>query len=272
MKKTIAKIFLSLGLASLLSACFEERIIVNVNKQGAGTIEHASYNNVENMMSGLFSGLGELNSESSSKAKSTNYNDQFFAEKALQMGRGVTVKSWKIAKNTSGFEGYEAIYNYRDINTVSVSTSPGMQNRQGDNSASVDSSALEASHYFTMQNGKLVIHTPEPESEEKQAEASNQLNEAATQQMLAMMGAIFKGARVSVIVNALDPIVTSNARHRDDRQVTLMDVRLDELMSDPKLFTQAQNFNSLDRLQAQAMADKIEGIDVDTQAKIIIQF
>lgn len=266
----IVKILLAFAMLSLTTACFEERIIVNVNKNGSGTIEHASYNNLDNMMGSLFSGLEGANAEQSSVE--SKYTDSFFADKAAAMGAGVSVKNWQLASNSTGFQGYEAVYNFTDINTLSVATSPVNNDQSMGSSAPVDSSALEAYHTFSMNNGRLVIHTPEPESEENQQAAATQLNEAATQQMLAMMGAMFRGARVSVAVNALDPIKSTNAKHHDDSRITLMDVRLDELMSNPTLFTEAQRYSSLNRVEAQALADKIDGIDVDTQAQIIIQF
>lgn len=268
---TSLKLAASVILLSLTSACFEERILVNVDKHGSGTIEHRSYNNLDDLMSSMLGGLGGVDSQSSAQAEESEYNDAFFAAKAREMGEGVSVQSWKLAKNNAGFEGYEAIYRYQDINKLSVATAPGNKQQTND-SAPIDSSALEANHHFTMQNGKLIIHTPEPETEENQEQISNQLNEAATQQMLAMMGAMFRGARVSVDVKALDTIAASNARHRDGNLVTIMDVRIDELMADPKLFTELQQFNSLSREQAQALADQINGIDVDTQAEIVIQF
>lgn len=270
MLKPLIKAIFALALLSLLSACFEERIIVNVNKKGAGTIEHASFNNLDNMMGSLFSGLENAGSEAS--ANEAKYTDAYFADKAAEMGTGVTVQSWRLASNSSGFQGYEAVYDFVDINTLNVATSPVDSDQTARHSTPVDSSALKATHTFSMKNGQLIIHTPEPETEKNQQAVSSQLNQAATQQMLAMMGAMFRGARVSVSINALDPIANTNARHHNDSLVTLMDVRLDELMSNPELFTQAQQYSSLNREEAQALADKIEGIDVDTQAQIIIQF
>lgn len=256
----------------LLSACFEESIVIKVDKSGAGFVEHKSFNNVENLMGSMLAGLEDsLNDGESSSTPESKYNDEYFAAQASKMGGGVSVESWKLATNEKGFQGYEAIYAFADINELRVSTSPGDEDAK-DESAPVDSSALEAEHYFTMSDGKLTIHTPEPETEENQVEMADQANDAMNEQMLDMMAGFLAGARVSVRVEGLDEIKSTNARHFTDNSVTVMDVRIDEMLRDKKLFSEAQNFNALGREEAQVLADQIDGLDVDTQAEIVLEF
>lgn len=264
------KFLLIFLITAVTSACFEESVIVKVDKNGSGVVEHHSYNNVDDMMGAMLSGLGDAKQDTSNK---TEYNDAYFADKAKKMGLGVTVKDWQLASNAQGFKGYKAIYSFTDVNTLSVSTSP-VGDQAKNESAAVDGSALEAEHYFTMKDGRLVIHTPEPETKENQTEMAEQVNvnQAASQQMLAMMGNMFNGARVRIQIEALDSIKDTNAYHREGDRITVMDVRVDELMKDPKLFTEAQKFNALNRADAQLLANKIDGLDVDTQAEIFIQF
>ncbi len=256
-----------LSISLLLSGCFEERVLVQVKKDGSGFVQHKSYNSVGDLMSSMLGGLGD---EASNSGES-EYNDDYFAARAEQMGTGVTVDNWRLASNSAGFKGYEASYKFADINTLTVETAPFKDDGKSEQ-APVDGSALETQHYYTMSDGKLTIHTPEPETEENQQEMANQVDDAAAQQMLALMGSMFRGARVSIEVEALDAIKSTNAKHRNDNRITVMDVRVDQLISDPKLFTELQRFNGLNREEAQALADRIDGIDVDTQAEITIQF
>lgn len=268
----IRQIFRFFSLACLLfslTACFEERIVVKVGKTGAGVVDHRSYNSAQELMSGL---LGEKNIDSeAAESAAPKFDDAYFAKKAQSMGKGVKVKSWKLASNGTKFQGYEAQYTFSDINKLRISTAPSSLQNNID-ASSVDSGALEADHRFTMKNGLLTVHTPEPESEENQEELADQANTTAAQKMLPMMASMFEGARVSVEIEALDKIKKTNAHHRNGDRITIMDVRLDTLISSPEMFIQAQKFKSLGRSEAQALADKIDGLDIDTQAEIKIQF
>lgn len=262
---SLIKPVLLITLCLNLAACFEERVVVSINKDGSGVVTHRSYNNAQPLMAGLLGGAEQTETDGS------QYNDAYFAARAKEMGTGVEVKNWKLANNTLGFPGYEAEYSFSDINTLQVETSPVDEQAKQQNQQ-VDSSALEVQHYFTMQDGELIIHTPEPDTEQNQEQAATQASNAMNQQILSMMGNMLKGARVSIQIEALDKIKSTNARHVDGNLVTIMDVRLDQLLQDPALFERVQNYSALNRAEAQALADQIDGLDVDTQAQIKIQF
>lgn len=273
--KPLSKFTLGLAVLCLTAGCFEERIVVQVNKQGSGVVEHGSYQGGASGLSSLFGGglFGDSgnNQNGDQDSDEQRYDDAFFAQQAQKMGEGVSVKSWQLASNESGFSGYRAYYEFKDINTLNVQTAP-IGDKDDERSAQLDSSALEAEHRFTMQDGKLTVHTPEPESREKQERAAERVNDNSMRQIVGMIGSMFRGARVSIEIEGLDQIKQTNARHHNDNRVTLMDVRLDELISDPDLFNEIQSFSSLNREEAQALADRIDGVDVDTQAEITIQF
>lgn len=252
-----------------LSGCFDEHVLIKVKKDGSGYVERNSYNNFDAMMGGFMAGFEEEGASQPDQME--KYDEAFFNKQAASMGEGVALKEFKLGANASGFKGYQAVYTFEDINKLEIVTEAG--DDESAQASDMDSDALATHHSFSMKDGELIIYTPEPDVEEaEKAQKMSKENEQAAAQMMAMMGAMFRGARVKVEVEALDSIKSTNARHVDGNRITLFDVRLDELMSNPELLTKAQNLNVMSREDAQAAADQIKGIDIDAQAEIKVRF
>jgi len=269
---TIAALFL-FG----LSACIEERIVVKVKKDGSGLVEHYSYNNIEDAMGGLLSGLLEEQGategahEAVDNRLNSEFNDQYFQNFAASMGEGVSVSSYELGSNSSGMKGYHATYAFKDINTMSVKLREELGSDDGQQEQiSNQKDALTQQPDFSMKDGVLRINIPhqyEPLPETASSDA-----DSIPPQMLGMMAAMFQGMRIAVSVEGLDSIKETNGRHQDGNTVVLTDFRMDKVMSDKESLQKMQNFGSLPREEMQALADSIDGIDVDLQEEIVIRF
>jgi len=278
MRRYIGKILFTTFLAFSLSACFEERVIVKVKKDGSGIVEHYSYNNVDDAMGGLLSGL--VDQESLEGAKETieaktkgEFDDAYFEKFASDMGEGVKIENYTLGSNSIGMKGYHATYSFEDINNIAVKMRENLADEGQGQDLSGQKDAITQLPDFSMQDGVLSIKIPHEydASAINSEQAASELDDIPPQ-MLGMMAAMFQGMRVSVSIEGLDAIKETNAHHRDGDTVVLTDIQMDKLVSDLDALKKMGNIETLPREEMQALADATDGMDIDLQEEIIIRF
>ncbi|NIR14348.1 MAG: hypothetical protein GWN86_10540, partial [Desulfobacterales bacterium] len=126
-KERNMKYFVKAALVTLtllaLAGCFQMDMLIKVNPDGSGTIEQTVLMKddfIEQMksMNQAFTPEGEEPEEFSL------LNEEELKQSASTLGKGVKyVKATPIKK--PGFEGYTAIYSYKDINDLNIDQNPG---------------------------------------------------------------------------------------------------------------------------------------------------
>lgn len=277
MKNWLSKFTLAAVLLLGLTACIEERVVVKVKKDGSGFVEHYSYNSMEDAMSGFLSGLSdEQGVEGGAEAIETKlkneYDDKYFADFAREMGEGVTVKQYQLGSNEMGMRGYHATYAFEDINKIAVKMRESLGDEEKGAEVSDQKDALTQVPDFSMQNGVLKIRIPHDYDPNDQVNVSDDGMDDMPPQMLGMMAAMFQGMRIAVSIEGLDDIKETNAIHRSGNTVVLTDFKMDKLMGNMDNLKKMQSFGSLPREEMQALADQLDGMDIDLQEQIVIRF
>lgn len=277
MKNWLSKFTLAAVLLLGLTACIEERVVVKVKKDGSGFVEHYSYNSMEDAMSGFLSGLSdEQGVEGGAEAIETKlkneYDDKYFADFAREMGEGVTVKQYQLGSNEMGMRGYHATYAFEDINKIAVKMRESLGDEEKGAEVSDQKDALTQVPDFSMQNGVLKIRIPHDYDPNDQVSVSDDGMDDMPPQMLGMMAAMFQGMRIAVSIEGLDDIKETNAIHRTGNTVVLTDFKMDKLMGNMDNLKKMQSFGSLPREEMQALADQLDGMDIDLQEQIVIRF
>ena len=275
-----------------LTSCFEQSIVVKVNKDGSGIVHERSYMNdaMGGMMGGLLGGgEGEAPAEPAGPELPSEAELQ---EAAAGMGEGVTFQSVTPGKNQSGWSGYEVVYAFTDINKLKLDmeTLGGAVGPDAEELAEVaageetDAEIIE----FEMADGVLKILTPDPGGslanaggggEEGGAEgAANPLgdldpNDPESAMAMQMMGPMMAGMRMGFFVQGGDPIASTNAKHQSGNLITLV------MMDMGKVFQNPANINALsaldtetDRTKLQELIDGIDGVTADLQEPIVVTF
>ena len=277
MKHWINKIALLTVLLFGLTACIEERVVVKVKKDGSGLVEHYSYNNVEDAMGGFLAGMmDEQGMEGAGdqidKKISNEFDDQYFADFAREMGEGVSVETYELGSNAMGMKGYHATYAFDDINKIAVKMRESMDDDDDGDKVSEQKDALTQKPNFSMTDGVLRIKIPhEFDPDDKPSSAGDDMQNMPPQ-MLGMMAAMFQGMRIAISIEGIDDIKETNAIHRDGNTIVLTDLRMDKLIGNMEGLKKMQTLGSLPRDEMQAMADATDGIDVDLQEQIVIRF
>ncbi len=270
-----------IGLLSLLlTSCFEQSTVIKVNKDGTGIIHTRSYQNTGAVggLGAMFGGGGE---EAADSAAPDLPSDEELQSIAQEMGEGVSVQSVKQSTNKAGWPGHEAIYAFTDISKVKIPLDTQMD-QTGIDTEEVPAEASNIT--FGQQGDVLSIFVPfiskadEEVAATAPAEASeNPFGDTAAggldsmMSMMGMMGPMFKGARMGVFVQIDGELVATNAKHSKGQLITILNADIGKLLSDPKALTDLKGIEAPTREEAQAIADKLDGITADFTEEIKVK-
>ena len=290
MKSPLLKPLLPVALALFgilgLTGCLEESTVVKIGKDGSGLIHTRKYENTQ-AGKGLLGGLG--GGEDQGEEKIDAPSEEELKAKAKAMGEGVTFKSLRKGKNKSGWTGYEAIYAFEDINKVrlDLNTKNVDDMKQAADDAKVPDKANAGAAdlvTFEMKDGRLKIRTPDPSAQEKggedDQEEQNDSGEGARDpfadgpddpQMMAMMAAIFAGAKVGFFVEIDGEIAETDAKHREGKMITIMRADLGKLFANPEAMKKVEGMEGNNRKEVQKIVDSVDGIDMDLQDPITVK-
>ena len=256
-----------------MAGCLEVSTVVSVKPDGSGTV-------AERMLMSKAS-LKQMTSltEGGKKGQQGQLPDKALLEKKSQeMGEGVHFISVHPVV-TKTHEGYEALYAFRDINLLQV-------NRNPDSAVSADSASGEQAPKKKKQYVRFILKEGSPSrlsivmDQEKEASLSGTPVAAKPQQdpeqlkmATSIMKQFLKGMRVFMAVDINGSILSTNATHRKEKRITLMDVDFDKLLANPKQFASFAALGSdPSSKEMQKILNKIPGIKLETQKEVEVSF
>jgi len=251
-----------LALAFSAAGCFQMTTVVKVNGDGSGTIDHtmlvtkAALAQLRN-----FAALGggrsqpiDLTSEDQARSM------------ADALGPGVAYVSSDPIDTPLG-EGRHAVYAFRDISQVRISQQP----RTDGLPVKVDAGGDITCAMTKEANGNAVLHINLPEISLPPgfgggAAAGN----ANFAQQMAMVRSLLAGARVSIGVEPAGQLVKTSSPYVDGGHVTLLDVNLDQVLTNEALLTKLQGATTPDEIKA-ALKD-VPGLKITLDREVTIEF
>lgn len=277
-------LFAAVGLC--LTGCLEQSVVVKVKTDGSGVVHVRKHIQPPSLFF--------PSSKQDSPTSPSDANVQTLVQK---MGQGASLKSLKETKNSSGWPGFDLIIAFDDINHIKLPNDMETYLKAKQDPKTVSPQAPEKpkdpkqpfDFSFAFSDGLLEIQThgfagesgnDEPEiegaidpfaSEPASSGSSLSIPDAAIMQMFAQA---MKDARIGFFVQLDGEVVESNAKHRKESLVTLVNVRLGELIENQKAMTGLEQMseNKFSREAAQKLVDSTKGIDADFQEKIQIRF
>lgn len=252
MKRTLRALFAVVATLGL-SACFEMKSLVTVNKDGTATIEETALvgAQLKAMMGSLGSQPGPDGQPNPAAGLKDMVPDKAKAEeRAKELGEGVTLKSHEEVTTPDGKSGVKVTYAVADIRKVKYAPF----------NAKDQSSGKEQPMTFTLAGDTLTLVSP-PDPEKAKTEVPKpQIPKEQLQAQMAMMKPMFAGMRMTMLVKGGSGIASSDATYLEGDTVTMMDMQIDKLMDKPELFTQFMEASEKNLTQAQA-AEMFKGVD-----------
>jgi hypothetical protein len=289
-----------------LTGCIQVDTLIKVKPDGSGVIEETFLMNkafvqqMKAMMEEMAKQMGQQmeqqadqqvsegkkegepqqEKESQKKPESFDiFNEKELKEKAGELGEGVTYLSGsKIV--TDDYEGYKAIYAFKDIQKIRINQNPGEKVPSGPQQGSPDSKTKKEYITFIYTKGKpaeLLIKLPAQKPKEKSEDVPEDQTSAPTddqqaEAMMSQMKGIFEGMKIAVAVEVEGKIIETNATHREGSRVTLMELDFG------KLIEMAEHFKKFSLAQPETLEETkqfmkdIPGIKVEPNEEIKITF
>ncbi|MBU5636489.1 hypothetical protein KOM00_07040 [Geomonas sp. Red69] len=288
----------------LLTGCFQVSTVVRVNPDGSGTVEETMLLSkkvlakLDEAMRGLGGGAGKSN-------PFDVFQPDALRKQAQAMGKGVTYHSGKSVE-TPEYKGYQATYNFRDINALKL---PHRKNSGfGAGGAGSEPGTPFVSFHFkkgatstlTMvfaksQNSAIVHAAPSPAQSEKVTVVAENPPEVFTPPLQTASDVedapeiysppgqpdektrelveMFMGMKFSLAVEVNGTILSTDATHRDGNRLTVFEMDMARLgstePSDLEKLRQMR-FESLDEIREAVKA--IPGIKLELKDEMTVVF
>ena len=251
-------LILAVGIALLISGCFETNTRIIVKPNGSGTIEQT----ILMSQQALSSMMGFADADTKSF-----YDEEKLMEEAKVFGKDVTyVSSEKI--DTGEKTGYIAVYSFKDINLLTISDNPA------ENVMGTPGNNNQDSFKFLFKKGRpaeLKILIPEMKDDETEGyeaveDEAPEIDEAMTDMMMQM----YKGMKMNIEIEFDGKITDSNASHKEGNKIVIMHMDFDELAKDPESLKGFQNMQDPNKMK-EVLKD-IPGIMIETQQEVIVKF
>ena len=269
--------FLTLG----LSGCITFLTEIRVNPDGSGTmIQTVSMNPqaMKDAMGAVAKGMGGSGEVKESKTEETKseatgpFRREDLAEKAKDMGEGVTIESVDKIDSPST-AGVRVTYKFLDINKLSVNPKPSAAMGTEQSGASARGAAK---FRFERKGDRSILTVLLPRDRTKEAPASPPPpNPDFDEQQLAMFKQMMKGLHIGLAVEVNGRLIQTTSRFRSGNRVTLFDVDFDPLLDQPEtLKTLNARLGAVmgdDTKTAEVLAD-MPGLKVDPQPEVRIEF
>lgn len=258
----------------LLSGCLQVSTTVNLNKDGSGTIEELFVMKTEviNLMKEFAMAFDSAKTE-----EFNMFNDTELKAKESDYGDGVKYVSGEKV-NVKGYEGFKAIYSFKDINKVKINPSPENKIPYGAELGEIEEEKTAddlLKFNFTKGNpSTLVINFPKPDMEEKpKSEETTEFedstfNEQAEQKMIEM----FDGMKMDLNLIFNDGIYETDASFVDSNKVTLMKIDFSEIIKNKEVFKKFQGAKPETMEEFKEVVGDIEGIKIEFKEQVTIKF
>lgn len=235
--------------------------IINVNKDGSGTIEELF------VMRDM--GFGQ----------SKPFNEEEVKAAAIDFGEGVNYKSSE-KFIVDDMTGYKAVYTFDDINKIQLPENlmDGIFDLPSDE---VSKDFIE----FSYKKGKtstLEIKFPvisdededmyDGEEEFMDGEEDASVNSEEEAQKKEMMKQMYKGMEMKFAIKVNGDITSSDASYTENNEVILMDMVFDEILKDEEILDKITMGEDQDEEAFMKMMKKIPGMKFEVKKNLTVKF
>lgn len=273
---------LLLAMASALTAlvlpgCFQSETTIHLNKDGSGTLVEETKLGAQMlaMMDQMAAGFGggEANKPKEDPVKQM-FSEDKAKKRAAELGEGVTFEKSE-AVNANGAKGARVTYKFKDINKLKVSAGDNMKNMSPMGEMPGAPAAKKPEPVvFTYADGKLTIRMPEnnkPDAPEAPAAEGANQPDMDSPEAQAMMKQMFADMKMSLKLVIEPGIAETNATHKEDNTITLMEMNMGKLMENADAFKKLGKVDQNDPAAAMEALKGIDGVKVETQKEVTVQ-
>jgi hypothetical protein len=246
--------------------CFQMTTVVHVGTDGSGTIDHSLL-----LSKAALAQLRQFSMLGAGRGQSIDFVSEEQARRMAEtLGAGVTYVSSEPV-STPVAEGRHATYAFADINTLRINPQPeppgGISVKT--QAFSTDNGTITCS-FSKGPDGTAVLRINLPELNLQSALGGANAGDAGLAQQLAMVRAMLAGARVTIGVEPSGTLVRTSSPFVDGERVVLLDVNLDQVLSNEALIGRVQAARSPEELKAALTG--VPGLRLTLDREVTIEF
>ena len=298
--RTIMPVLLA-GLCLVAPGCFEIDVELLVAKDGSGTVTQTiHFSKMVTKMAAADEDAPAAPGGWSPLITQVMTNREPLNRAASQLGQDVTFTSAQPIRHADGREGIRLVFACKDVSKVNLATSqqppgdadeddddddasggmmPGLPFAMGGDKAESYTLSFQKADPSKNTPAKLTIKSPKFVEEPKPGQPEQPAAPAPDKEMaMAMAKAVMADMRMRVAIKVDGKITRSNAAHISDDKtsVTLMDMRLGEIVKDDALWKKFQDLEkakSVEELRQKLQdADLKKVVTMETQPTVEIEF
>ena len=268
----VAVLLVSCGLAG----CFQVDQVVTLSPDGSGTVEETFMvsRKIAESMAALTAGMGEqpgaAGSDTATVKEQSFFKDAEIRKRGESFGPDVHfVRMERLA--TKQFEGYKAVYSFRDISKLRLDQgSPGMPGQVGQGGEPAPKGTE-----FVFTPGKtalLVVKQPKKSAPAAGTVGMQPPARESSAEELAMVRQMFDGLRISTTLVIKGKVIDTNATHRTDSTIILTDIDFGKILDKPELLAKMAVLQQGDQAAAMEMIKNLPGMKVDMNDELRVGF
>jgi hypothetical protein len=257
------------------AACFSSETVIRVKADGSGSIEQTNLANSQ--MLGMASGMAQAAAKESGSTAALGtldinglFDEASLEKQAATWGPGVRfVSSEKLSQGA--MQGAKALFAFDDVRKLTL----GGQTSAGGATTGVPGPnlrfELEGSGPYAL---RVIFPDQGPGGPGAEAAAPAAKPPAdIPPEALAMVKAMFAGARISVALDVDGTIVNTDAPARDGSRVTLFAMDLEQLLADPSKFAALQSLKpGADIATVRRQLEGVPGITLPVNPTVTVHF
>ena len=258
------------------TGCMENAMLLKVKKDGSGDITYRLF-----LSESIFQAMSQPSTESQPENGKPAINSNAMLQKMIEnlkgeFGTDVTLTSSKFATNKRGWQGFEAVYSFADINDIhldDIDPIGGTSEKPDPNSTSIGGRyTFSLTHDGEEVDLRLIpikdlVHrSPYGEDPEGPRDWKGLLGTDLTDEFFTRL----EGLRIALHLIVEGNIVETNAKFPSSKHpnvVTLLDLPFDQLLADPKAREAVKNAGS--QIRTVLGESNIEGVRMEEVNKEI---
>jgi hypothetical protein len=274
--KTCLRLLLP-ALALLLSSCFQHEMVLNLRKDGSGTITEEKLLGAQMlaMMEQMAAGFGGAGAKAPDPLADLA-SEEKAKKRCSELGEGVRLKGIeRVEKN--GAKGVRTIYEFDNVNKLVLHTDDGAKPSGGMGGPGAPPQAAAKPKEpigLNYAGGVLTVRMPKPEPKEEAPAAPDAGLDAGNldnPQAMEMAKEMFADMRMAIRIRAEGGIASTDATHADGDTVTLMEMDFGKLTKNPEHLKKLAAIDKNNPAAAMEALKGIDGIRFETKPEIKIE-
>ncbi|NWF51290.1 MAG: hypothetical protein HXY49_12200 [Ignavibacteriaceae bacterium] len=259
---------LFLVLPVFFTGCLQTETALRINPDGSGQIEEVFV--IENDVIEIFRQFAS-SVDSVQGEEFELFKDDDLRIKAESFGEGVKFeRSEKI--NTDNYQGYKAIYSFKDINKIRINPNPDENLPMGEVENFSERKDLFAFKFKQGNPSVLKIFFPKEQVREQNENREVEIPDSSMGLVMDELSEFFQGIKIRLTLEVNGEIEETDAAYINDNILTLIDIDFTEILKNRDVLEKLARNKLMSMKNFKEMTENIPGIKFEYKDELTVKF